>query len=284
MSTPGKLTVDAEGRVHGANVTWNSPWPCQNGDGGGMSVPHGVMGLLEHTMVGDLPGTVSWFNDSAAQASAHFGVDQSGSIHQFGPVNGWMAWHCADGNPNWFGCEFADNGQPANPLTPAQVTSAAQLLELLSRAGNFPLQVTNSTGTEGYGWHGMGGAAFGGHYDCPGDVRKAQRPQIVALAIAIRQGTASPSAGDWTQEMIMALPTLQQGSKDPVGGMLMVHRVQVLTAGVGAWNKLGAVTQVPADGVFTAQTTAAVKAVQKFFGLTADGIVGPATWTHLVAG
>lgn len=196
MTAP-KLTLDSAGRVHGANITWNSPWPCANGNDGGMSVPHGVMGLLEHTMVGNLlPGTVSWFNNPAAQASAHFGVDQLGNIHQFGPVNGWMAWHCAAGNPNWYGCEMADDGVPANPLTPAQVTAAAQLLELLSRpdVGNFPLQISDSTSTEGYGWHGMGGVAFGDHPDCPGDVRKAQRPQIIALAMSIRQGVPVPPA------------------------------------------------------------------------------------------
>ena len=43
-------------------------------------------------------------------------------------------------------------------------------------------------------------------------------------------------------------------------------------------------TQVPADGVFSPATAAAVKAVQKFFGITADGIVGNATWTALVTG
>lgn len=197
LTIPPKLSVDSAGRVHGANVTWNSPWPCINGDEGGMSVPHGIMGFLEHTMVGNLlPGTVAWFNNPAAQASAHFGVDQGGSIHQFGPVNGWKAWHAAGGNPNWYGCEFADNGNPANPLTAAQISSAAQLLELLSRpdVGNFPLQLSNSTGTEGLGWHGMGGAAYGGHFDCPGDVRKAQRPAILALAVAIREGAAPAPA------------------------------------------------------------------------------------------
>jgi hypothetical protein len=212
MTTAAKLTVDSEGRVQGANITWNSPWPCANGDGGGMSVPHGIMGLLEHTMVGNLlPGTVSWFNNPAAQASAHFGVDQLGNIHQFGPVNGWMAWHCAEGNPNWFGCEFADDGVPANPLTAAQITAAAQLLELLSRPdlGNFPLQISDNTSTEGYGWHGMGGLAFGDHPDCPGDVRKAQRPQIVALAMSIRQGVPVPAA-NYVQHVTVGESSLAQ--------------------------------------------------------------------------
>jgi len=188
--TPLKLSVDSEGRVHGPRITWNDPWPCRNGDAGGMKVPSGVLGMLVHTQVGNNPGSVSWFNNSASQASAHFCVAQDGSIVQMGPVNGWKAWHAAEGNPHWFGCEFADDGNPANPLTASQVIAGAQLLELLSRpdVGRFPLQMSNSPSTEGLGWHGMGGVAFGGHFDCPGDTRKAQRPRIIALAAAIRAG------------------------------------------------------------------------------------------------
>jgi len=214
-----KLSVDAGGRVTGTSpsgqpVQHNSPsWPCRNGDSGGMSVPSGVTGMLVHTMVGDLqPGTVAWFNNSASQASAHFGVSQAGEIWQFGPVNGWKAWHAADGNPHWFGCEFADAGNPSNPLTPAQIAAGAQLLELLSRddVGRFPIQISDSPTTEGLGWHGMGGGAFGGHPDCPGDVRKVQRPQIVALAIAIRQGgtVTPPAVRQWVTAGMSSLEQL----------------------------------------------------------------------------
>lgn len=207
----GKLTVTADGRVTGpASITHNDPWPCGNGTSGGMSVPSGVMGLLVHTMVGNLPGTVTWFNESQSQASAHFGVDQAGNIHQFGPVNGWKAWHAADGNPHWYGCEFADDGNPSNPLTQAQIVAAAQLLECLSSpdVGRFSLQITDSVNTEGLGWHGMGGQAFGGHFQCPGPVRAAQRPQIVALAMSIRQGAAAPAPERWTSEGMLSLHDL----------------------------------------------------------------------------
>jgi peptidoglycan hydrolase-like protein with peptidoglycan-binding domain len=79
----------------------------------------------------------------------------------------------------------------------------------------------------------------------------------------------------------MALPTLQQGSQDKTG-ILYVHRVQVLVAGIGRWNKLASAAAVHDSGTFDASTTAGVKQVQGFFHLTPDGVVGPNTWHKLI--
>src|ERR1700761_6638122 len=188
MSTPQKLTVDSAGRVHGPNVTGNDPFPTRSGVPDGMVVPAGVKGVVMHTMDGNLPGTIATFNDQTRpRKSAHFGVDQEGNIHQFGPVNGWESWAQGAGNPYWYSIEFADDVNPRNPLTSAQINAGAQLLELLSRpdVGRFTLQVSDSIHTDGFGWHGMGGDNWGGHFDCPGDVRKAQRQDIIALAKVI---------------------------------------------------------------------------------------------------
>jgi len=187
MSTPGRLEVGADGRVTGpAALSYNDPWPCANGTPGGSGA---MMGVVLHTMVGDLPGTVSWFNGPASEASAFFGVAQSGETWQFGPVGkDWAAWTQAAGNASWYGIEFADDGHPASPLTDAQVTAAAQLLELLGRFAGFPLQVTDSVDVPGLGIHSMGGIPWGDHPDCPGPVRAGQRAAIVALAKAIRDG------------------------------------------------------------------------------------------------
>jgi hypothetical protein len=87
-----RLHIDSSGRLRGlASISYNSPFPCPNGQNGGMSVPKGIIGVVMHTMEGNLPGTISVFNDPGFQASAHFGIDQNGHIHQFGPANGWMA-------------------------------------------------------------------------------------------------------------------------------------------------------------------------------------------------
>jgi hypothetical protein len=191
-----KLSVDPNGRLEGpASITYNHPWPCVNGERG-MQIPHGVMGVVMHTMVGNLPGTIGVFNKPGFNASAHFGIDQNGHIHQFGPVNGWIAWAEMDGNPNWYSIEHADNGNPDNPLTDAQLTASAQVVEALSRHAAFPLREANAPGGQGYGVHYMGGAAWGGH-TCPDSpprhVRSQQRPEILRRAQAIRDG-APPSA------------------------------------------------------------------------------------------
>jgi len=189
-----RLNIDSGGRLRGpASISYNSPFPCPNGQEGGMPVPRGIMGVVMHTMVGNLPGTISVFNDPGFQASAHFGIDQNGHIHQFGPVNGWMAWAEAEGNPNWYSIEHADGGDPDVPLTDAQLTASAQVAEALATFGVFPLQVADSPAQEGYGVHSMGGAAWGGH-SCPDlppqHVRSGQRAEILRRAAAIRAGSA----------------------------------------------------------------------------------------------
>lgn len=217
----GKLTVGTGGRVTGpANLHYNDPFPTHNGSFGSGA----MTGVLMHTMVGDLPGTVSWFNNPQSQASAHFGVAESGEIWQWGPIGkGWIAWHAAAANRTWYGIEFADNAAPSNPLTAAQITAAAQLAECLSAFAGFPLQISDSPSVKGFGWHGMGGAAWGGHFDCPGNVRKAQRPQIVALAMSIRQGGAvTPSPRKWVTAGQSSLATLAKDQKTTPAAILQL--------------------------------------------------------------
>lgn len=190
MTVPGRLTVRPDGRVTGqASITWNDPWPCVNhGTGSGA-----MRGVIMHTMVGNLPGTVVEFNDPAKQVSAFFGIDQAGHIHQFLGVGlGEFSWAQEAGNLEWYSIEHADNGSTENPLTPAQIIASAQVVECLSAYAAFPLQVTDSTEGRGYGTHVMGGAAWGGH-TCPGPgPRAGQRTAIIDLAKQIRHGIEPP--------------------------------------------------------------------------------------------
>lgn len=194
----GKLTVGADGRLRGPlKIDHNVPWPVPNGSWGSGK----IQGLVMHTMVGNLPGTIAVFNNPSYQASAHFGVAQDGSCHQFGPIGkGWIAWAEEAGNAAWYSCEFADDADTRNPLTDAQITTGAQLLECLSNYAGFPLEVTDDVHGKGLGTHVMGGSAWGGH-TCPGPGPRAmQRYEIVKLAKKIRAGEAPvPKAGPVTQ-------------------------------------------------------------------------------------
>jgi len=185
----GRLTVGADGRVTGpAAITYNTPFPCINGSWGSGA----MTGVIMHTMVGTQAGTISWFNNPQAQASAQFGVGFDGAIHQFGPIGqGWIAWHAGAANATWYGIEHEDGGDPSRPLTDAQLTASAQLTEMLTGFAGIPLQVTNSPATGGLGTHSMGGASWGGHA-CPGDVRAAHAVQVIRRAQAIRGGGSAP--------------------------------------------------------------------------------------------
>lgn len=210
--TPGwlaarRLRIDEHGKLRGdAWITYNDPFPCVNGQPG-LTPP--MRGAVQHTNVGDLPGTIATFNDPSRQASAHFeiggpwsGTEKNGQarIHQFGPVNGWMAWHCENGNNYFFGIEHEDGGDPKHPLTDAQTTASAQILEALSAHAEwgFPLRVTDRTAGRGYAAHYIGGQPWGGH-SCPDNPpggqgpRSHQRGEIVRRAKILREHGQYPA-------------------------------------------------------------------------------------------
>ena len=199
MITPERLGVDGSGRVTGPiRIQYNSPhFPCVNGTPGGGA--GNMQGVVMHTMVCNLEECIRLFNDPSVQASAFFGVAQDGTVHQFGPLlKNWMAWAQAAGNPFWYSIEFADDTDPNNPLTEAQLLAGAQLVELLSRIAHFPLQITDSVSGTGFGVHNMGGKQWGGH-SCPDmpprHVRSRQRGAILELAHLIRNAPAHSGHG-----------------------------------------------------------------------------------------
>lgn len=244
----GKLKIGHDGRVTGpVSISYNDPFPTRNGRSGSGA----MMGVVMHTMVGDLPGTIELFNDPAPggdpkkAVSAHFGIAQDGSVHQFGPIGkGWVAWAEVAGNDYWYSIEHADHGNPENPLTDAQLTASAQLVEVLSRFAGFPLQVSDSVEVKGYGTHAMGGPAWGGH-PCPDPVRAGQRHEILKRAKAIRSGQRS-----WTSDGSMSLMELAAKHKTEPSAILRMTAIH--------------------DGVFAGDVAAYVNGVFK-------GTIAPTT-------
>jgi N-acetylmuramoyl-L-alanine amidase len=154
---------------------WVNGFTHHPGFHGGPMPTSAVRGLISHTMEGNLRHTDELFTPGPQGngKSAHFGTAQDGTVIQWVPL-GVMAEHAIAANPHWYAVENADDGNPNNPYTDAQLSRIAQILELTSRPeyGRFTLQVTDSPHKEGLGMHNMGGAAWGGH-SCP-DARKTR--------------------------------------------------------------------------------------------------------------
>ena len=75
--------------------------------------------------------------------------------------------------------------------------------------------------------------------------------------------------------MNITLPQLKAGDQDKPQDR-MVHRLQGLLTALG--------NPVTIDGIFGANTEAAVKAQQHAFGLAQSGVVDNDTWTKLIEG
>jgi hypothetical protein len=147
--------------------------------------------LILHVMQGTLAGTDSWFRNPAAQVSAHFGIGKEGAVYQWCDTAD-TAWHAAQANPVAIGVEH--EGDSGDSLTDAQLAADAELLAWATEHHPIPLQITNDpVHGSGLAWHGLGGTAWGGHFDCPGSPIVAQRPAIIARAQAIRTPSPAPA-------------------------------------------------------------------------------------------
>jgi GH25 family lysozyme M1 (1,4-beta-N-acetylmuramidase) len=113
---------------------------------------------------------------------------------------------------------------------------------------------------------------------CDASVFHGTIDQLAAL------GYGGKPAQNWTETMIANLPTLQQGNRDHPGTVQFVGTMQALIRFKGDVNKLPSASAVAADGNFAASTSRGLLVIQKFYGLTEDGVCGPKTWAALVAG
>ncbi|MEZ0112361.1 hypothetical protein ABH920_006380 [Catenulispora sp. EB89] len=164
-------------------ATWRGPVP--NLTPGGMSAHRG---LVLHIQEGTESGTDAWFHNPASQVSAHFGNPKSGPLDQWVDTDD-RAWAEVDGNPEWISVE--NEGNSGDVLTASQLENAAQLFAWIHTTYGVPLQPSDST-VPGLTGHGLGGQAWGGHLDCPGQPILDQRPQIIARAAQIAGGAPTP--------------------------------------------------------------------------------------------
>jgi hypothetical protein len=210
VTVPGRCHFDADGWLRGPiSIThYKSPNHYPSG------FADKARGLVQHTEDGFTAGTVATFLNPASQVSAFFGVGEDGAAQQFLPVGqGFVAWAQGAGNPDWRSCECEDKTNTSQPMTEPQLTAFAQILEACSAYDGFPLQITDDVNGTGLITHGDGGVAWGDHPYCPGDVRKAQRPDLITRARAIRAGEAPVTVQEHTTGGKLSLAGLAEQYK-----------------------------------------------------------------------
>ena len=138
-----------------------------------------VRGLVEHIQQGPEAGSIAWFENPAAKASAHFLNPKQGPLVQLVDTAD-AAWAEVAGNRYWVSVE--NEGYSGDSLTPSQISNNGQLLAWLHTTEGVPLVATDDPNGKGLGWHGMGGVSWGNHPDCPGLPIRNQRGAIIAAA------------------------------------------------------------------------------------------------------
>lgn len=195
-------------------AAWAGPIP--NCGPGAMSAH---MGVVIHTAEGSYAGTDSWQRNPAAEVGSHFLTAKDGRVEQLIDTD-IRSWCQVAGNDAWISIENEGYGSRGESLSAGQQEACARILAKAHTVYGVPLQVSNSPSTPGLGWHGMGGAAWGGHYDCPGTAIKAQLPAIVARAAEIIGGD------DMTPEQEAKLQTVLEVATRLEGALSGGHKAQ----------------------------------------------------------
>lgn len=254
-----------------SGAEWIGPTP--NETPGGQVDVHG---LVLHIEEGSHAGSVSWFKNPEAQASSHFLNPKQGRLCQMVDTND-RAWAEAAGNRHWLSVE--NEGYSGDELTDSQVENIAQLYAWIHNTYGVPTQPTDDPNGQGLGWHGMGGSAWGGHYDCPGEPIKAQRGRILDRVNQLLGGSgpSQPPQSD---------PPVFPRQQATVDGLTygygvrgaQVSRVQQLLASQGC-------DPQGVDGVWGDHTSAAYSAWQHkcgFSGSDANGVPGSTSMRKLL--
>lgn len=158
-------------------------------------------GLILHVATGPADASLyGWFTNPSAQASSHWWVGASGGREQYLDPDEDVSWAQAGGNNQYHSVETG--GNPEQALTDAQIDGVAAIYRWGHEHFGWPYQLAEAPGEKGLGWHGMGGAAWGGHYDCPGVLRKAQRQEILDRAQGITTQATTVAATEEEEDIM----------------------------------------------------------------------------------
>lgn len=223
-------------------------------------------------------GTVSPCKSGGARSVAnYFATHRTGSAHYVvdpGEIvqcvrEGTVAYH-APPNTNTIGIELCDpqsgsSSRWSDANHEAMLHRAAGLVKSVASRHNVPLHKIGPADLRA-GKHGICGHVdvsnawhLTDHVD-PGGFPWSHFMSLVG---------GSTTTTDWMVAMVNKLPTLKKGATG--------EHVETLQGLLAARSHA-----VKMDGAFGSSTESAVKAVQSWGHLTADGIVGPKTWPVLL--
>lgn len=232
-----------------------------------------TLGLVEHVTAGQ-GDPYSWWKQ-VQDASAHWYNPKVGAMRQEVDARD-ASWAQMGGNYHWHSMET--EGEPWEPLTANQVSNAAALYAWGHLEWGWQLTLSDNVATPGFGWHGMGGNLWGGHPGCPGELRKAQRGTILALAAnELHQGLGSiplhqvPPLGSPPVRSVNFSRTIFPGMTG-----LDVRYFQWRMRQRGWFDPSG--KPLSFDGVYGPMSVEVVRTFQAQHGLTVDGIIGHVTW------
>jgi hypothetical protein len=146
---------------------------------GGYLNPGAVSMFVVHIAQGNnQSGCDAWFQDPAAQVSAHFSVSRMGVVHQYVDLDR-QAW--AEENYNDMAISIEHMGYSGDKLTWLQLRASVRLLRWLHEVfPAVPAVRVGSPSSRGVIGHGELGVPGGDHPDCPGT------PVLYQFNVALR--------------------------------------------------------------------------------------------------
>ncbi|CAN5330399.1 hypothetical protein BH11PSE11_BH11PSE11_27110 [soil metagenome] len=242
---------------------WNPAASC-NYSARSSAISH----VTVHTTQGSYAGTISWFQNCSAQVSAHYVVRSSdGQITQM-VTEANKAWHV--GNSNGYTVGIEHEGYISNPgawYTTAMYNASSALTRDILASRGLPQKVYDGS----WGWNAVipdanfnvkGHVNYSGqsHTDPGSGWDWPRYKTLVANGSSTGGGGGGSGALSW--------PLVQSGNSG--------ERVRTVQYLLQQWGY-----SVTADGVFGSGTLNAVKSFQSSHGLSADGMVGNASWPAL---
>lgn len=240
---------------------WNPAASC-NYSARTLAVSH----IAVHTTQGSYASAISWFQNCSAGVSAHYVIRSSdGQVTQM-VREADKAWHI--GNSNGYTVGIEHEGYVANPsawYTTAMYNASSDLARDILASRGLAQKVYDGAS----GWNAVLPDA---NFDVKGHVNYASQSHTdpgsgwdwprykLLVASGSGSGGGSGTALTW--------PVVQSGNTG--------ERVRTIQYLLQQWGY-----SVTADGSFGATTVTAVKNFQSSQGLTADGVVGNASWPAL---